>query len=89
MAITATPRFRVIYHAPICPECGSPAITTEEVETGDGITETAYLCTSCGEAWPLACVTDWDTRTPPPAQPRPAPPTTWKEASDAPPQPQR
>ena len=63
MAIPASPRFRVIYHAPVCPECGSPAITTEEVETGDGITETAYLCTACGEAWPLACVTDWDTRT--------------------------
>jgi len=64
MAIPATARFRVIYHEPICPQCGSPAITTDEVETGDGITETAYLCTACGEAWPLACVTDWDARTP-------------------------
>jgi hypothetical protein len=64
MAILANPVFRVIYHEPICPECGSAAITTEDVETGDGITETAYLCTACGEAWPLACVTDWDTRTP-------------------------
>jgi hypothetical protein len=64
MAIPASARFRVIYHAPICPQCGSPDITTEDVETGDGFTETAYLCTACGEAWPLACVTDWDTRTP-------------------------
>ena len=63
MVIPATPRFRVIYHEPICPECGSPAITTEEVETGDGFTETAFICTACGEAWPLACVTEWDTRT--------------------------
>jgi hypothetical protein len=69
MAIPSSPRFRVIYHEPICPQCGSSAITTEEVETGDGITETAYLCTACGEAWPLACVTDWDT----PADGHPAP----------------
>jgi hypothetical protein len=60
MTIPASPKFRVIYHAPICPQCGSPAITTEEVETGDGFTETAFICTACGEAWPLACVTDWD-----------------------------
>ena len=33
------------------------------METGDGFTETAFICTACGEAWPLACVTDWDTRT--------------------------
>jgi len=59
MAIPSSARFRVIYHEPICPQCGSSAITTEEVETGDGYTETAYLCTACGEAWPLACVTDW------------------------------
>jgi hypothetical protein len=64
MAIPASVRFRVIYHEPICPECGSPDIATEDVETGDGITETAFVCTACGEAWPLACVTDWDTRTP-------------------------
>jgi predicted RNA-binding Zn-ribbon protein involved in translation (DUF1610 family) len=67
VAIPASPKFRVIYHEPICPQCGSQAITTEEVETGDGYTETAYLCTACGEAWPLACVTDWAT---PPSPPR-------------------
>jgi len=66
MAIPASSGFRVIYHAPVCPQCGSSAITTEEVETSDGITETAYLCTACGEAWPLACVTDWDITVPHP-----------------------
>lgn len=53
--------FRVIYHEPVCPECGSDDITREEVETGDGLTETAHICRACGTAWPLACVTDWDT----------------------------
>ena len=56
--------FRVIFHTHLCPDCGSDDITEAEVETGDGITETAFICTACGEAWPLACVTDWDTRTP-------------------------
>ena len=34
--------FRVIYHEPVCPDCGSFDITRDEVETGDGLTETAY-----------------------------------------------
>jgi len=51
--------FRVIYHEPVCPDCGSFDITTDEVETGDGLTETAHICADCGAAWPLACVTDW------------------------------
>jgi hypothetical protein len=52
--------FRVIHHEPICPDCGSFNITEEEVETGDGLTETALICQDCGTAWPLACVTeDW------------------------------
>jgi len=53
--------FRVIYHEPICPDCGSFDITSAEVDTGDGLTETAHICQSCGTAWPLACVTDWTT----------------------------
>lgn len=53
--------FRVIYHEPICPECGSFDITRADVQTGDGLTETALICTACGEAWPLACVTEWST----------------------------
>ena len=53
--------FRVIYHEPICPECGSFDIEAAEVDTGDGLTETAHICQSCGTAWPLACVTDWTT----------------------------
>ena len=61
MAIPSSPKFRVIYHEPICPQCGSAAITTDEVETTDGFTEEAFICLACGEAWPLACVTDWDT----------------------------
>jgi uncharacterized Zn finger protein len=51
--------FRVIYHEPVCPDCGSSDITQDEVETGDGLTETALTCRSCGTAWPVACVTDW------------------------------
>jgi hypothetical protein len=51
--------FRVIQHPPLCPECQSDNITTEDVEIADGATETAYICRSCGEAWPVACVTDW------------------------------
>jgi hypothetical protein len=54
--------FRVIYHEPICPECGSFDITEDEVETGDGLTETALTCRACGSCWPVACVTDWDTQ---------------------------
>ena len=53
--------FRVIHHEPICPECGSFDIETAEVETGDGLTETAHTCRSCGTAWPLACITEWTT----------------------------
>ena len=67
MAIPADQRFRVIYHAPICPICGSSNITTDEIETTDGLTEEAFICLPCGEAWPLACVTDWDTPHPAPA----------------------
>jgi uncharacterized Zn finger protein len=75
MAIPASSGFRVIYHEPICPQCGSSAITTEEVETGDGITETVFICTACGEAWPLACVTDWDITVPHPTGQATCPPT--------------
>jgi hypothetical protein len=54
--------FRVIYHEPICPQCGSFNIETAEVDTGSGLTETAHICLAWGEAWPLACVTEWSTR---------------------------
>jgi hypothetical protein len=46
-------------HEPICPDCGSFDVITDEVDTGDGIDETAYICESCGAAWPLACVVEW------------------------------
>jgi predicted RNA-binding Zn-ribbon protein involved in translation (DUF1610 family) len=49
---------RVVYHVAICPDCGSSDIRTEEVEVGDGLSETALICPRCGTAWPLACVTD-------------------------------
>ena len=55
--------FRVIYHEPVCPDCGSSDITSDEVETGDGLTETALTCRACGTAWPLACVSDWTATT--------------------------
>ncbi len=51
--------FRVIYHESVCPDCGSDDITTEDVPTGDGITETAHVCNSCHTAWPVACISDW------------------------------
>ena len=50
MATPASDRFRVIYHPLICPDCGSDDITQQEVETGDGITETALICRACGTA---------------------------------------
>jgi hypothetical protein len=53
--------FRVIYHQPLCPDCGSDDIATEDVETGGGLTETAHICQSCGTAWPVACISDWTT----------------------------
>lgn len=51
--------FRLIYHAPVCPDCGGDDIETAEVETGGGLTETANICRDCGTAWPLACISDW------------------------------
>jgi hypothetical protein len=56
--------FRVIFHEPVCPDCGSDAITTEDIETGDGLTETAHICRDCGAAWPVACISDWTTTNP-------------------------
>jgi len=59
MAATSSDRFRVIYHEHICPDCGSLDTVQDEVETGDGLTETALTCRACGTAWPMACVTEW------------------------------
>jgi hypothetical protein len=50
---------RVIYHEPLCPQCGSTHVTSDDIETTDGLTEEAFICLACGETWPLACVTDW------------------------------
>jgi transcription elongation factor Elf1 len=60
--LRAVTGYRVVYHAQLCPDCGSDDITQAEVETGDGITEIALTCRTCGTAWPVACVVDWDTR---------------------------
>jgi hypothetical protein len=60
----ASDGFRVIYHEAICPDCGSFDITHAEVQTADEFTETALTCQQCGTAWPIACVSDWDTRAP-------------------------
>jgi ribosomal protein S27AE len=62
MQFRARDDHRVIYHEPICPDCGSFDITESEVDTGDGITEIALTCTKCGAAWPVACVVEWDGR---------------------------
>jgi hypothetical protein len=56
----ARPGHWVIPHEPVCPDCGSFDVITEDVETGDGLTETAYICEVCGCAWPLACVVEWE-----------------------------
>jgi hypothetical protein len=56
---------RVVYHPHICPDCGSHDVTETDVETGDGLTETALICRACGCTWPLACVTDWPAPTTP------------------------
>ncbi len=57
---TATDGHRVIYHEPICPDCGSFDITESEIGTGDGIAEIALTCQPCGTCWPVACVVEWD-----------------------------
>ena len=54
--------FRVIYHESVCPDCRSSDITTEDVETTDGVCETAFVCGACHLAWPLACVSDLEAR---------------------------
>ena len=61
-ARTGPDSFRIIPHPPVCPECGSPEVATEDIDLTDGTTETAYLCRDCGEAWPLACVAEWSLR---------------------------
>jgi hypothetical protein len=60
--LRAVPGYRVLYHAQVCPDCGSDDITESEVETGEGITEIALTCRTCGTAWPVACVVEWSTR---------------------------
>jgi hypothetical protein len=62
MAHPAADGFRVIYHEPICPDCGSFNITRTEVQVTEEFTETALECRDCGTAWPLACVTEWEAR---------------------------
>jgi hypothetical protein len=59
MAITASDGFRVIYHPPVCPDCGSADITETDIQTTDGLTETALICRDCGAAWPVACIAEW------------------------------
>ncbi len=61
---TASDGHRVIYHEPICAECGSFDVDKADVPTGGGITELALVCGACGAAWPVACVVDWTTRPP-------------------------
>jgi hypothetical protein len=62
MAHAAADGFRVIYHEPICPDCGSFNITRTEIQVTEEFTETALECRDCGTAWPLACVTEWEAR---------------------------
>jgi hypothetical protein len=55
--------FRVIYHEPVCPDCGSHDITTTDIGTTDGLQEAAHICATCGAAWPIACIAE-DLRVP-------------------------
>ena len=41
---TASDGHRVIYHEPICPDCGSFEIIEDEIDTGDGINELGLIC---------------------------------------------
>ena len=63
--------FRVIYHQEVCPDCRSGNITENEIQTTDGLTETALICGDCGAAWPVACVAEQlePARTSPAARP--------------------
>jgi hypothetical protein len=54
--------FRIIHHEAICPDCHSANVVTSDVDTGDGLAETAYQCRACGAAWPLACISDLETQ---------------------------
>ena len=38
--------------------CGSRDITTSDVDTTDGLRETAHICAVCGAAWPMACIAE-------------------------------
>jgi len=51
--------YRIIYHPHLCPECDSSNVVVGDMDTGDGVTETALICIDCGQTWPLACVSDW------------------------------
>ena len=57
---SASDGHRVVYHEPICPDCGSFDITENEIDTGDGINELGLICEACGTAWPVACVVEWN-----------------------------
>jgi DNA-directed RNA polymerase subunit M/transcription elongation factor TFIIS len=59
--VFATTEMRLIPHHASCPECGSADVGTDQVDLGDGIEETAYVCDHCGTAWPLACICEWNT----------------------------
>ncbi len=60
--VTGPGAFRVISHEPVCPDCGSHDITTDDIDLADGTAETAYICRTCGEAWPIACIAEWSVR---------------------------
>ena len=64
-AATGPGSFRLIPHEPVCPSCGSANVAATDIDMADDTTETAWTCQACGEAWPMACITDW---TPNPAK---------------------
>jgi len=62
VSLPAALDMRLVPHAPICPDCGSDDVGTEQVDVGDDVEETAYICQACGAAWPLVCVCEWSAR---------------------------
>ena len=51
-------QFRVIFHTHLCPDCGSRDVATCDIDTTDGLVETAHICAICGAAWPVACIAE-------------------------------
>ena len=54
--------FRVIYHEPICPDCGSFDITSDEVRDRRRLHRNRVHLPRLRHRLALACVSDWAAR---------------------------